>query len=924
MARARELHWTVVAAAVLALAYGLHASGLLARLEHGVADVRAALLAHEVPSDVVIVAIDSHSLRELNEWPWPRRHYARLLQLLDGAAPRTVFFDIDFSSETTEEDDALFERALAAWRHSPVVLAAHMQRLSTASSERAATFPLPRFARHARLASVILEPDADGLVRSMRASWDYDGREVPSIFAYGRDVPASSQVAIDFSIQPSSFHAVSYSDLLNAEVDFAALAGKDVYVGATALELRDIVAVPVYRSLPGVVVQALAAESLRAGPLRSPPAWLYAALLALWTFAGARLLHGRSWRRNALTVAASVPLLGAAAVLAYATLRVDLPVVPFAASGALLFVALTVRSLDHATWQALAYAVGFKRRDALLKSVVESSPDCIVCVDAAGVIRTANPAATRLFGRPAVSLVGSHIGAFLPDLARCDVGALSGQTVERQAVDDAGRRFPVEIGVSRVQLEGEQLYTAIIRDITERKTQQRELERQARQDALTGLPNRLALGEYLDRVLARPKPGQKVALLLLDLCRFKEVNDTLGHSVGDQVLREVSRRFSGVLTAQSFIGRIGGDEFTAVLPAVQNIMELDDLSQRLADTLRAPIHVNGLAIEVGVSIGIALWPDHADDAQELLRCADVAMYAAKRQGTSHELYAPEHDQHTVRRLTMVSELRGALGRGEIALHYQPQVNLASGRADGVEALLRWRHPMLGAVSPAEFIALAESTDLIGPLTEWSIAEALRDASAWRRQGVDLRVAVNLSARLLQDAGFPRRLERLLAEYSFKPGQIELEITESAMLVDPERAQRVVRELHALGVLIAIDDYGTGFSSLGYLRDLHAHALKLDKSFVTDLRTHEHNRVIVESTAHMAHALGLTVVAEGVETEWEKDYLRDVGYDLGQGFWFARPMAAEDCLEWLRTFGAERVDPLPAEPASHAPVAAANQ
>src|SRR5690606_38007166 len=257
----------------------------------------------------------------------------------------------------------------------------------------------------------------------------------------------------------------------------------------------------------------------------------------------------------------------------------------------------------------------------------------------------------------------------------------------------------------------------------------------------------------------------------------------------------------------------------------------------------------------------------------------------------------------VRQLSMISELRSALAREEIELQYQPQVNLRTGQCDGVEALLRWEHPMLGRVSPAEFVTLAESTDLIQPLTEWSIERALADASGWHAQGERLRVAVNLSARVLQDAGFPLRLARLLASRRFDPSSLELEITESAMLVDPERAKRVVLELHALGVQIAIDDYGTGFSSLGYLRDLRANTLKLDKSFVTDLEVREDNRVIVQSTVDMAHALGLSVVAEGVETEWQQQYLANAGYDSGQGYLFARPMPSRECLAWLARWNA---------------------
>lgn len=906
MNRRRRLTWLAVGLSILALTYTLHTQGFLARLDHGVAATRARLLAHEADSDIVIVGIDSHSLRTLSEWPWPRRHHARLLQQLARGAPASVFLDIDFSSVSNAEDDALFERALASWDGSPVLLATYWQ---PATADKPALIrPLPRFARHARQASVVLEPSTDGLVREMQSSWQIGGEVLRSVFAHEQALPAGTTVPIDFSILPSSFDYVAYSDLLNAEIDFTALQGKQIYVGAMAVELGDVVPVPVFRTgLPGVVVQALAAESLRAGLLRSPPQWLYFCLLAVWAALHAALFGAQTWRRNLLALGAGFMLLGVVNVYLYSQHRIDLLIVPFGALGLAIFVAATIRSLDDQTWRALAYAVGIRRRDALLKSIVDSSTDCIVCVDGEGVIRRVNPSAARLFERAARDLLGSSIADFVPDLAggSATLSALAGCVTEHEANSAGGRCFPVELAVSRVGIDGDEpLFTAVIRDVTERQAHQRELEYQATHDSLTGLPNRTALAAYLDSVLSKTAPERRVALLMLDLCRFKEVNDTLGHEVGDDVLREVAHRFGLTLTDRAFIGRIGGDEFTVVLPAVSNTIVIDDISQKLVETLKAPIHAQGVAIDVGLSIGIALWPDHAGDAPELLRHADVAMYVAKRQGSAYEYYDPEHDQHTVRRLSMLSELRGAISRNEINLFYQPQVNLQTGRSESAEALLRWQHGVLGNVSPAEFVPLAEATDLIQPLTDWTLRRALSDLQEWRKRGLELRVAVNVSARVLQDAGFPGRLKQLLEIYAVESALLELEITESAMMIDPDRAQRIVRDLLALGVTISIDDYGTGFSSLGYLRDLHVHALKLDQSFVIDLEKHEQNRVIVESTVRMAHALGLQVVAEGVETERESEYLKSIGYDFGQGYWFARPMPAAECFDWVAGFNAE--------------------
>jgi len=897
----RRLTWPAIALAIVGGTLLLQRGGHLARLENAVSETRATLLRHKVDSDIVIVGIDAQSLKALNEWPWPRRHHARLLQMLRAAEPKSVFVDVDFSSRSDEEDDALLEHALAEIEPTPVFLATHFQPLSGADQSLTVTEPLPRFAAHARSASVVLEPDVDGLVRAMRTTWRIDERELPSVFAYSSSLPPDTLVPIDYSIDPASFAYVSYIDVLGGHIEPGALRGKSVYVGPTANELRDVLPVPVYRALPGVVVQAFATASARAGLLREPGSWLSAAALAGWAALCAAVLARRGWRVGLLFTAGALVALAAATLLLDAFGHFTLEIVPYTVVVGATFIAATVRSLDRETWRALAYALRLKRRDALLTSVVESSSDCIVCIQRDGVIRSANSATSRLLGCPSGALHGSPLSEYIAGFGDNDAGpeALAGSILERTACTGDGRKIPIEVSVSKVASEDE-LFVVVIRDDTERQAQRRALEHQATHDPLTGLPNRTAFMRQMGSLLAKEQ-GQRVALLMLDLSRFKEVNDTLGHDVGDEVLREVARRFTSQLQGSALISRIGGDEFTVVLADVERREVIESLCARLLDSLRSPITARGVAIEVGVSVGIAFSPDHSRDAKELLRLADVAMYVAKRKGSAFEIYDRDDDKHTVRRLGMLSELRTAIEQGGMTLHYQPQVNLKTGKTESVEALVRWRHDMHGNVDPGEFVALAEATDLIRPLTDWTLRQALADLASWNKRQVELRVGINISARVIQDVDFPRRLETLIRETGTRPAQIELEITESAMLVDPERARHIVRSLHSLGVLIAIDDYGTGFSSLGYLRDLRVHALKLDKSFVVDLEARAQNRVIVESTVQMAHALGLRVVAEGVETEWAKRYLESVGYDFGQGYWFARAMSAADCSAWVQRF-----------------------
>jgi diguanylate cyclase (GGDEF)-like protein/PAS domain S-box-containing protein len=572
----------------------------------------------------------------------------------------------------------------------------------------------------------------------------------------------------------------------------------------------------------------------------------------------------------------------------YGIWRIELAAVPFAVTLVVGFVVTSLRQLDYQTWRALAYAVGVRRREALLKSVIETSTDSIISLDADGVVRMANPAASTLFEVPMRQIIGLPVSDFIPAFGRPGDLVGGGQAIEFVVVDAAGRSVPVEASVSRVAVEDGELFTTIVRDISERKAQQDELEYQATHDPLTQLPNRTAVTRYLETLLDGTGSDQRVAVLLLDLCRFKEVNDTLGHTVGDEVLRIVARRFSDFLTDKAFIGRIGGDEFTVIVPKVVHRPAIEQLALSLVESLKTPIQVSGIAIEVGLSVGIAFIPDHAASSDEAMRHADIAMYAAKRRKISHEFYTREDDQSSVRRLSMVSDLRSAIANSEIDLLYQPQIDLRSGELVGAEALLRGRHPVHGQVSPEEFIASAESTDLIQPLTDWLINEALRQVVCWQQEGLNLRVAVNLSARSLQHVGFPEYVELMLGRFGLDPRWLELEITETAMMLDPARALAIVRDLQALGVRVAIDDFGTGYSSLGYLRDLRVDALKLDKSFVIDLENRQQNRVIVESTVQMGAALGLEVVAEGVESQWVSDYLGRAGYRIGQGYWFGKP------------------------------------
>ncbi|MEX2123280.1 MAG: EAL domain-containing protein [Woeseia sp.] len=933
----RRLPWPVIAMVALSVAWFGSASDFSKRLEYELADAGARWLLHPVDSDVVIIGIDAWSLSELQEWPWPRRYHAALIDWLAPASPNRLFIDIDFSSPSNPEDDRLLESALARWDPASVVLPAFYQRATyqdgtfqdgnqdpthpnaaAADSELLLTQPLPGLRPHVSIASVNLTPSADGLVRSIPAAWTFNGQTIPTVASFLNGLPNSADLdyRLDFSVDPASFQYFSYSDVLANRIPAEYFAGKTVFVGATAIELGDTMAVPLHRSLPGVVVLALAYESIRDGSHNLAPPVLYWLMVAAWALLLAFLFCGQSWRTNIVIGVASLAFIATLSLILYSAAATVVEVVPFVLGLITAYLLSTLRSLETETLRAIAYAVGLRKRDALLKSIVQSSTDCIICIDVKGLILTANPAAAQLFACHSNELVGASIVEFIPSLLRESADdrrqafeRMSSSIFESTACGNNGDSFPVEISISRVKLKDEQLYTAIIRDITERKAQQRQLQFQATHDPLTALPNRPALAARLDSLLTNAESANPVALLMIDLNRFKEVNDTLGHNVGDYVLYEVARRLEEVISQRGFIARIGGDEFALVVERFRDRAEISALSRELVDCMKRPVETCGVAIDVGLSIGIAVFPQDANEAESLFKNADVAMYVAKRSGSGFEYYNAADDRHTVRRLTIVTRLRKAIANNELELCFQPQINLRTGRVESVEALLRWDDASLGRVTPDEFIALAETTDLIRPLSEWTLVHAFEQSTRWSGQGVDLRVAINLSARMLQDVDFPARLARSMREFGVRPEQIELEITESAMMVDPQRAQGIVVKLSELGVLISIDDYGTGYSSLAYLRDLPVHALKLDKSFVMRMQQHD-DRVIVESTVQLAHALNLKVVAEGVESAADAAFLSSCGYDYAQGYLYSAALASSALLEWVRKFNTAALHEFP--------------
>jgi diguanylate cyclase (GGDEF)-like protein/PAS domain S-box-containing protein len=463
-----------------------------------------------------------------------------------------------------------------------------------------------------------------------------------------------------------------------------------------------------------------------------------------------------------------------------------------------------------------------------------------------------------------------------------------------------GAEFELDLQLVPIEDAGQLTHwVAFLRDVTVTKHQVTSLRHQAMHDALTGLPNRTLLFDALERSInvARGE-GTTLALMLMDLDRFKEVNDTFGHHFGDALLRQVAFRLHNQIRGDDVVARLGGDEFAIVLSRTTDAHSAAVTARRILNALEQPFVIEAQVLEVGASIGIALYPEHATDARTLLRNADVAMYAAKQSQGGYSFHRQETESRSPDQLSLVVELRGAIERNELVLHYQPKLHLRTGIMTRVEVLVRWNHPKRGLLAPGVFIPLAERTGLIRSVTDWLLDRALEQCRNWQDAGAPIHVAVNISAKSLLDPALPQKVQAALTRWNVDPRFLKIEITESSIMADPAHALAILSMLQSMGVRLSVDDFGTGYSSLTHLRQLPIDEIKIDKSFVTTMTTNDADAAIVRTVIDLAHNLGKQVCAEGVEDEATWRMLADLRCDLAQGFYIARPMPADELMQWL--------------------------
>lgn len=887
---------------LMALLLGAAAlSGLHGWLRETLLDARYGLVTRPASGTVALVEIDPRSLEAIGQWPWPRSIHARILAALDTAGASGIVFDVDFSSRSIPAEDAALTDALKAAGGS-VVLPAFRQRSSDRGDGGSlyVNRPLPQFSQQAWLGLVNVLPDADGVIRRYPFGATVDGTFIPSVGALmaGSHDAGKTPFRIDFGIRTGSVPRVSAISVLEGDAAaLAALRGKTAIVAGTAAELGDRFTVPNGRILPGSMIQVLASESiLQDRALRVTPTILSAGLALV-------LIGISSWigRRGRLVTR----ILGIAGV-AIACEGVAILVQawwPLALDSSLVVVAAVAyafaAAVDELDWRDLLTVVAERR----FRRIAMALGDGLVCMDQRGRLTIWNQGAHAIFGYPSEDALGrpfemllkqpidpsNALPFVLAEVPLDDIQRAGGHLVELVGLRSTGEAFDLECSFSAWDSPDGLQYGAILRDISQRKRQRERIRYLAEHDPVTGLANRSTVLAVLARELAGSSDAM---LILLGIERYQQIMTVHGATFADGLATGLARRLEQAAPAAIMIGRLSGDEFALLVEGDHDAAA--SLAGRLiADITSDPIAFDDRTCRVAVTVGLA---DSADAASPELWLGNgqFALSAARaRGGLTRVVYEPGMRETITRREALEIALRQAVVNGEFELFYQPQIALASGVVIGAEALIRWRHPLRGLVSPGEFMPVVNTTSLSDDVSAWVLRTAIMQAADWQRAGMPVRVGINLSQSQFAAGDLVGDVAALLAQTGVAPGLIELEVTEDIILESAAKTRDVLHGLQALGVKIAFDDFGTGYGSLTYLKEFPLDTIKIDQSFVKNLVPRSDDAAIVSATIDLGHALGLSVIAEGIETEQVARLLAQLGCNEGQGYWISRPVAVQD-------------------------------
>ena len=918
-------------ALIVAAIAALHLSGVIRPAQHWLEEARFDADSRAASGAIAFVEIDPRSLEAIGVWPWPRSLHARAVDRLLAAGAAEIAFDIDFSAASREAEDLAFEQALER-AGGIVALPTFRQAWSVAADHSAehVNEPLERFARHSWAATVNVYADADGRIRMLPVGDTIDGEFRPSIAALYGGLPDGAGTAafiVDFSIDPATVPRLSFIDVVNGRIAAGAVAGKKVLIGAAAAELRDHFAVPAHGIMSGPMLQIIGAESILQGRALSRTSTLTTlVLLAVVLALSLVLRRSGSWKAHLAAMAALALCAEAFAFLIQAHAPMILETAPLNLAVLLLCAAAMIGEVDlRGLLLRVAHAETRAARD-MLDQVVADNFDGIVVIGESGAILSANGAAARILRLPGgFPDREERFEVMLPDVLTAHVRSAFAAFAAGQATIAEPVELECSLGGAPVVLEclatpsrigtedaprghastGQTVVCLTFRDVTERNRERAQIDYLAHYDGLTGLANRNRLHAVLERELRSARgPGRGVAVISFDLDRFKGVNDTLGHHYGDLLLKQIAVRAELICGSGGIVARFGGDEFVLVPRDAGARDDACRVAADLLESLHVAYNLEGHRVIIGASAGVAMARGETVSAGELIRRADAALHKAKAEGGNrHCVYEPEFGERLHVRRQIELDLWKAFEQDEFEVHFQPQVDLASGRLNGAEALLRWKCPQRGYVSPAEFVPVAEDIGLIADLGAWTLAAACAEASKWPQP---LKFAVNVSAHQFRVGDLMATVDDAMAKYGIDGARLELEITESVLAEENPVTASILAAVRERGIAIALDDFGTGYSSLSYVRRFPISKIKIDQSFVSGLPHDEGALAIVRAVTALASSLGLSTTAEGIETREQARTIRLTGCDQGQGYLFSRPLPAAE----FRSFAERSSDGLP--------------
>ncbi|MEE9356049.1 MAG: EAL domain-containing protein [Methylococcaceae bacterium] len=919
---------------VLTISY----SGVLVRWDRALYDVYSRVLYHEPPEDIVIVAIDDESISHLGRWPWSRWLHAGLIERLTEAGVKGVAFDIVFAENSLEDPASDIAFADRIKKNAKVVLPIIYSLNKTNAKQRIIT-PTPKLSdAAAKLAQVEVEPDSDGLVRSVflksgigNARWPTLGLALAEVGGIQiNDLPGERnpwlqqalpenwvrdyKVLLPFAGPPGHIKRIPFYQVLNDDAVLASLKNKFILIGVTATALKNNIPTPVAgssRAMTGAEFHATVLDTLlRGAAIKSLPFGWTVFLMALWI--GLPLFCFSQEKPSQSLFSAALIALSA---FMLSSLLLKLLNYWYSPLSPMLVVVLSFVLWSWFRLESLVKQLFNEKKR--IEVTVSAIADGIISTDNKGRIEYLNPVAENLTGYRLEEARGMHLenifnpvdsgsSKIVPFELNSGFDHLklnSGQ--QRVIVNRFGTEFTIRtsFGVIKERTGRAEGLVLAISDVSETEKILSRMTYQASHDVLTRLPNRALLRDRLKHAIARAQRGdEKIAALFIDLDGFKKINDAFGHAGGDELIRRVAWRLGSCVRKKDTLARLGGDEFVIVLENIVNSGDVALIAQKILVALAHPFSLNEQNAYITSSIGISIYPRDGKKVETLLKNADTAMYRAKECGRNNfQFFEAAMNQRMVKRIKMEGDLRCAIEKRELELFYQPLVDMNSGRTIGLEALLRWKLEDGSCIAPDTFIPLAEESGLILPLGELVIEDACRQASQWQAHGIPpVQISINLSPKQFANQDVISILQRCISANKIAAKQIKLEITESMLMQDFDRAIEILESFRCMGGEIAIDDFGTGYSSLSYLQKIPVDQIKIDQSFVNELSyENDDSRAITKAIIDMAHGLRLGVVAEGVENQYQYDLLKKQHCNIVQGYFLGRPLGAMQTTALLK-------------------------